>query len=444
MSNPSLEGERFIQSSTQGTDPKTTLYVFYGIGLGYHIEGILNLFNEKIDAIAYEPFEELQGSEELQSILSEIQKKFATSNSSFGIIQSPKIEKSKLLGKKSLQLIIHPFYKRNLKEKYEKFSEELFKQFQPETNKSTIGFFSRIWLKNYSINLRELQNREFFFLKNNSIDLKNKIVMFAGASPGLESDIFWIQEHRQYLFLITSDTSSYFLYKNNILPDIVLSIDSGRGTAFHFRNDFPESVPILTWIGGNSEIFRKKNPLIIYFSTYPLDQILAELNCLSSCVMRNPSLNVAGLAKELTSFFGGKEIIFSGISFLSEGFKTHCRGTGYENYSLPGVNRKKSLESLASKIYQQKMSVKNKLALEELMKSPNLNICLEPGKANNYVMNFSKPGKSFYLEKGNLQLDKFFSILSDEKAANELRNELSITKEIWKKFFISLKETFDM
>ncbi|MBE7412021.1 MAG: DUF115 domain-containing protein [Leptospiraceae bacterium] len=388
--------------------------------------------------MAYEPFTELKENKKIQTILKETQSELQNLGHSISFLELSELNTFFLKNKTNIQFIVLPFYNRNVKEEFEIFSNLILKSLKPDTNKNTKEYFSKIWLKNYAINIQELKTKEYTLLHANLFDIKEKLVLFIGASPELEDDIPWILQHQKNIFIISSDTSSYYLYKNNIYPDLVISIDSGRGTALHFREDFPSSIPILTWIGGNPEIFKKENPLILYFSSYPLDQTLAEILNLSSCVIRNPSLNIAGLAKALSIFCGAKAIAYSGVSFLSKSFQSHCKGTGYENFFLPQTNRKHTLESISSRVYNNSISKKNTIALNELRKSDQIKTFMNVGIQIDKDF-FSSTVRGFVLkESDTLPLDKFLNSLKTPAIKKELKKELHISQKEWKKLLSTI------
>jgi len=76
-----------------------------------------------------------------------------------------------------------------------------------------------------------------------------------------------------------------------------------------------------------------------YFTTYPVDQILADWK--KGTVVENPTLNIAGAIKSLCKLLQASQLLMAGTGFSSCKDKTHCRGSGYESYQLPQVNRKK-------------------------------------------------------------------------------------------------------
>lgn len=215
----------------------------------------------------------------------------------------------------------------------------------------------------FSISKRD----DIFVLQKKDLDWENTTVLFTGASPELESEVDEIFKKRENLFLISSDTSSFFLIKSGIIPDAVLSVDPGRGTAYHFREDFPDSIPIITWMGGNTELFRKPNPIFLVFTTYPLDQLMLSFLRIIKMIP-NPGLNISTLALSIAENFGVRDFGFAGINFHSMDGKTHCRGTGYELFRISQVDRMHTMEGYLPGYYKT-LSKKNLHTLNVIRRS---------------------------------------------------------------------------
>ena len=114
------------------------------------------------------------------------------------------------------------------------------------------------------------------FVFEESFPFKEKDLLFVGAAPILENQIDWIRETRiDFLFFHRILLVIRFI-ANQIRPDFILSVDSGRGTIFHFKN-IPGDIPIITWFGANTHLFHLPNPIYLYLSTYPLDQVLHSI-----------------------------------------------------------------------------------------------------------------------------------------------------------------------
>nr|WP_278321684.1 6-hydroxymethylpterin diphosphokinase MptE-like protein [Leptospira kobayashii] len=209
------------------------------------------------------------------------------------------------------------------------------------------------------------------------LDLKGKDVFFLGASPSLESEWEDLPKERSRSVLIAADTNIQFLLAKNIIPDAILSLDPGRGTLFHFLPSIPNTIPILTWLGANSYLFSLPNPVYLINTNHPFDQLIqfiwerkknsdpAKSNW---PYLKNPSLNLAGMALSFAKEGKADKLILVGVGFKEEKGKSHCRGTGYESYRLPMVTRRSPMENLQTGIYGKERKGKNKIAWESIWK----------------------------------------------------------------------------
>lgn len=268
-------------------------------------------------------------------------------------------------------LYITPSYERIFPELVSKCSKAFRSQFLSDgVNQNTIQHFQRLWTHNY------LKNRITLFYNDRSIQWfqyftsKKTRVLFVGASPGLELDLKTIQKERESFLIFSSDTALGFLLTNDLIPDYIVSFDSGRGTAYHFLLNIPRHIPIITWLGGSSYIFDLTNPKILVNTGHPLDQILEHL--FREKIGKqwphysNPSLNLLGMVLSITENIENREFFVSGVSYLAERGKSHCAGTGYERFYLPETNRKKSLELTTKRLYSGERKGKNQIAWNEL------------------------------------------------------------------------------
>ncbi|HMV42180.1 MAG TPA: DUF115 domain-containing protein [Leptospiraceae bacterium] len=302
-------------------------------------------------------------------------------------------------------------------------------------NASTISYFARTWLRNYFINLQLCSDRDNTgLIFKDSLPIQNKPVLYIGAAPNLEDQLEWIKKNQDDFFLLAADTACYLLLQNGIRPDYILSIDSGRGTIYHFRN-IPEDIPIISWLGGNRYIFSLKNPILLCLTSYPLDQVLHSVVFTSSNeIIQNPSLNVAGLAKALAEKFLAKSLSLSGISFKKENGKTHSRGTGYESFHVPKVNRYYPMESYIPHSYQKDISSKNQKALYHLTDTTKVPI-LKLDTHLPYLKDSSiYKTKPLSLKINQKQINQFLHLLKNPNIQKEILNELGVEKSVLLRF----------
>ncbi|MCX8000128.1 MAG: DUF115 domain-containing protein [Leptospiraceae bacterium] len=261
-------------------------------------------------------------------------------------------------------IFVLSYYQKNFPAEYSSFKNLLNSQ---NVNQLTREHFFKLWIRNFLLNIEYLSTENVKILDFTQKILVNTNVLFCGASPILETQIEKIKKYRNKFFLISSDTSASYLISNQIYPNAILSIDAGRGTIFHLRDNIPENTCFLTWLGTNREIFFRNFKKYLFLTTFPFDQILGMYFLSNQPILQNPSLNVAGMARAIAKEFGAQRIIYAGVSLTTQNGKSHCRGTGYENYLLPKLNRKFSFEGYRAG-YKEQLTEKNKLALKEIFK----------------------------------------------------------------------------
>lgn len=264
-----------------------------------------------------------------------------------------------------------PNYERLFPDLVKECRNQFRSQFQTQsTNESTIKHFQKVWTHNYLKNKTNLESENVSVQWFQSFTALGPNVLFLGASPSLESDLETIGSLREQVSIFASDTALGYLLLNGIFPDYIVSFDSGRGTLYHFLTELPKEIPIITWLGGASFLFELPNPKILVNTGHPLDQIVGHIfqteNQQNWPIYLNPSLNLLGMVLSITKGIENRNFILSGVSFISEMGKSHCKGTGYERYYLPQIGRKESLESLTKRLYSGIRKGKNQIVWEDL------------------------------------------------------------------------------
>lgn len=281
--------------------------------------------------------------------------------------------------KSSLAFYCHPFYKRQFPElcqRLEQFVQDLSSNSKTHSigvNAKTIEHFAHTWTSHYFQNLLELSTIRI--LKPNQFFGKLPAI-FIGASSILENQWKWILDNRDYIFIFSSDTALRTLLLLGIIPDSVVSVDSGRGTHFHLMEEIPLSVNVFTWLGGSRIQIKNQENLFLFLTNHPLDQWLAQINHIpDSWIIDNPSRNIAGMCIRLAKYLGFETIFLAGFELKSQMDKTHVRGTGYESYALPLLHRKKTLASFyPRKVYGKNFSQKNSGSLQVIQNTKDINV----------------------------------------------------------------------
>ncbi|TGK82592.1 DUF115 domain-containing protein [Leptospira noumeaensis] len=362
-----------------------------GIGALYIVRSFTESPNEHQTIVFWEPHKEIYELKEFQSELQTLENQAKSKGILWFLITGTTPNWSELKAK----INFLPNVSESLRSKwslyatpsYERLFPELTKTCQTyfqsqqssnEINRNTIQHFRHLWTHNYLKNRTSLFSNKTSFQWFQSFSGKNTSVLFVGASPGLEIDLPKIQKERNRLLIFASDTALGYLLPNGIIPDYIVSFDSGRGTNYHFLLDVPKYIPIITWLGGSSYIFELTNPKILVNTGHPLDQILEHLflNGLGKIWPHysNPSLNLLGMVDSLTKSIENRNFFITGVSFLAERGKSHCKGTGYERYYLPNTSRLRSLEFITKRLYSGERKGKNQKAWEEMNRKNSLSL----------------------------------------------------------------------
>ncbi|PJZ70089.1 hypothetical protein CH373_09870 [Leptospira perolatii] len=340
--------------------------IVVGIGCGYHLFAFQKQSDLKQNLICLEPFSEFETltGEFVKTRCDSKDWKFYYGWKEF--LTKPKTEwLSPHI--RSIRVTVHPTYSR----KFPELASEILSYFRnldfsekPLTVKER---FSRIWVRNYFRHLRIFfENPKNFRLIGAKKTRMDGVACFVGASPSLEKEIHWLKKYSKNIFILSSDTSLSFLVSQGISPDAVLTIDSGLGTSYHFRESASKEVPIITWFGGSAYVFDLPNPKWIYLSTHPLDQIAGATFFKGTESLTNPSKNMAGMAFSVLHSLGFEKVFTLGLDFERENGKTHCRGTGYEIFDLFYLSR---VTSLFSRRYTQTAHWEKRKPILEILRS---------------------------------------------------------------------------
>ncbi|MCB1316861.1 MAG: hypothetical protein KDK27_12945, partial [Leptospiraceae bacterium] len=210
------------------------------------------------------------------------------------------------------------------------------------------------------------------------------IVVYAGAGPQLEQGLnsIFTRFSRDAVFLIAADTALPFLMAQRYRPDLVLSIDAGRGTLFHLSAVFQHGTrwsaareyvnsdtlpPVLTWMAGLPHLDLIFDEVLYYVSSFPADQILSQGPLRSCAHWQNPTGNLIGLALNVAANLGSAVLLTAGADFRSNSAgQTHIRGSGYTWYARLNHHRTRPLSGYVPGGYQSGLTARNQHSLRGL------------------------------------------------------------------------------
>lgn len=199
--------------------------------------------------------------------------------------------------------------------------------------------FGKIWQHNILSNLK--------YLSKNPINLKitteKKIAAIIAAGPSLDSKISYLKKKKSELYIISTDTALGPLLKNNIIPEIVVSIDGQHISQEHFFDCVTntESTIFALDLCSNPAIVKQKAKYLFFNSGHPLSNIAATYANLPSLYSGAGTVTITALDLAIKLGFDQIQVIAADFSYRNG--KPYAKGTYLD--SIYGRSENKILPS---------------------------------------------------------------------------------------------------
>lgn len=221
-------------------------------------------------------------------------------------------------------------------------------------------------------------------------------LLYCGASPTLYEDLGvdettlfpapdYTPGYLKKYYTVAADTALAPLLAAGILPDLVISIDSGRGTYFHLQaarrvwdtvqrrglHRFAEDAlapfdtaprlpgTVFTMLAGHRSLEGSFARCIYYRTSQPFDQWLGAGPLAAAAEWRNPGRNAVGLALQWAACVGFRSMHTAGAGLIARGATTHIRGTGYSEYRRALTHRRSTLSGYLPPGYGARQSLRD-------------------------------------------------------------------------------------
>ena len=113
------------------------------------------------------------------------------------------------------------------------------------------------YLGSYKRGFSYINNGIDFLQFNNS--LKNSNILFLGAGPSLEKEIEFIKNHKNKFIIIALGATLKLLYKYNIKPHCIITIDGSTKIEYQFSNlpkNYLKNIPIILSLSTHKNIIK--------------------------------------------------------------------------------------------------------------------------------------------------------------------------------------------
>lgn len=291
-------------------------YIFFGVGLGLHIESIHKIIGSKVYLIIEDDLELFR----LSLFTTNYKKIFQSSQIIFSVFEDDDDFSSTATEFLQTQYYYNHYIKmfRLLSHsdvKINQFRDSILQQ-------AHFGFHHSSLLLHYMKGLNYLQEQSFL---NHSIQFTDDIFtqkpfLLLAAGPSLQNYKQWLKENQNSFTIIAIAATLPFLTKHNIKPDIVIQLDAYESSTQHFSD----------------EVFDFINNAIYIFSAKVPESIVSRLNKSQLFFFENgtnykenslkPSSPCAGSTTyQLALLFGIKEIYLLGLDLALDNAtgKTH-------------------------------------------------------------------------------------------------------------------------
>jgi hypothetical protein len=334
--NPEREGVRIASSAE-----KSGFLVVFGLGGGYHIKPLLD--NDEISFILVIE----KGISEIKTLLSSIDLREILLNPKTALLvdKDPREVEDFVLSTyfpavtgdlNTLQLRSRWEHE---PEYYTSVLEAIRECINTLSDDYTVqAYFGKKWFTNTLANLPAAEGTSTL------LDPVREAVV-TGAGPSLEMQLEDIRFKRDRgTPIIATDTSLSCLLKNDIVPDIVISIDCQHVTYHHFMAGYPRGVPLVLDLASPPGLTRLTDKLVFFTTGHPFSQYV------STHWRPFPYIDISGgnvshAAVSLADSLGAKRIFLYGVDFSYPSGKSYARGTYLYPYFHTFQSRKVPLES---------------------------------------------------------------------------------------------------
>ena len=162
-----------------------------------------------------------------------------------------------------------------------------------------------------------------------SLDL-TKTALVVAAGPSLDKFVQQINKNRENYYIIATDTASRSLTQNNIVSDLIVSIDGQFLSYNHFFNNDYKNTAFLFDLCANSSIvekLKKYSDKIFFFSnSHPLSEYFRKrTNGIQNIYTGSGTVTIAALDFALKAGFKNIEVCGADFSYINN--KAYTKGT---------------------------------------------------------------------------------------------------------------------
>lgn len=306
------------------------------------------------------------------------------------------------------------------------------------TNRLTLVHLGRLYSRNLFKNLYKTLTAKQ--LIKNSI---SKPIIVFGAGESIESEIEKIKEYSSFFFIIAVDSALHFLLENNIIPDVVILVESQLAIEKAFIGIKQKSIHLIADLTSRPNIINNFDNYSFFFSEYAKMnylQTLKEKKLLPLTIQPLGSVGIVAIELALYLKKENTNVFITGLDFSYQTGKTHCKESPALKKLLFTNNRETPIEKLAinySQCEQQQLGKNNHIVKTIPSLLGYSLICKDRYKLNNKIFDIGKTGISLGLQNTNIDY-----LIQDAKKTNIDTKEIFTSNNSSKKLKDSLENYY--
>ncbi|CAM3526849.1 motility associated factor glycosyltransferase family protein [Marinicrinis lubricantis] len=332
--DPIHEAEKIIEAYEID---QSSHVLFYGIGLGYHVEQFIQR-NPEVEITVIEPhlgvFDTLVRTRDVQFLEHKNIRELIVDDQSDLFIQQ--IYEWVNLVNGSVVYIPLPSYRRLFSEHYERF-EQLFTNLasQKAYNLRATRMMQKPWIMNSLLNMKDILSTPNFLTMDHSV-FKGKPAIIVSAGPSLADEI----EHLKYIkknglaYIFSAGSAIQALIANGIEPDAAFTYDPMKNNKNVFRTVVEKGIQSIPLVFGTS----------VYHETLPdypgskfhmvmqQDQVTPMMTAKSKQELNSvpDAVSIAIIMVHVMQRIGCNPVIFAGQNLGYRNSQFYSTGIGYK------------------------------------------------------------------------------------------------------------------
>jgi hypothetical protein len=314
--------------------------LFYGIGLGYHLEAFIKRFPDTAFLIVEPSIEVLSMFLEQRSL-----KDFVSKNMKllqFG--NSLEELYNQIIQSKEKKIVIceHPVYPKIFKQDYAEFFGSLKRIIKEQRSSLNTNYaFKQRWIINSVNNFNEVLKTPNILMENNGI-FEGKTAILVAAGPSLDYEIENLKRIKEegLAFIFSVGSAINALIENDILPDVVCAYDpTNELYVYRKLNESEiENCPMIfgSSIGYDVVLNYRGSKFNMITSQDTISNYFLKTSNKSELIIVHDAPSIAVVTLELLHLMKFSKIILVGQNLALKGEKDYAQGIDYRQEGISG------------------------------------------------------------------------------------------------------------